>query len=167
MSAFDPLRTVAEAAYRRRMTDESKFDEEVLGAVRQVLALVPPEVASVSESTDDYGHMIHVEPASDVWCELWLDFSTYGTYGLWFGHGLGFEDLPIAQFSPVDVANAVLSGHVSETVWRRRGKVIKSVGEIRLEDGTVLHDTGYLAFLPFERLGQRQEIEYLAYPTRR
>ena len=167
MSAFDPLRTLAEAAYRRPMADESKFDGEAIAAVRQVLALVPPDVANVCESSDEFGHTIHLMPLDDSKCELWLEFSTYGTFGLRFGHGLGFEDIPITQFSPVDVAYAVLSGQVRETVWRRRGKVIKSVGEIRLENGTVLHDTAYLTFLPFERLGERQEIEYRPYPTRR
>jgi len=131
--------------------------------VMKVLRTIGEGIADVELSEDEYEYRINVIPRARHHCQFWLGFSTYGTYGLCFGHGLRFEDLSLEEFPPAMVVEAILNGRVRETIWSRGGQVLKSKGDIALQDGRTLSDTGILTLTGSLRLGDPTEIAYVSY----
>lgn len=132
-------------------------------AVRTLLSTLPKDVVKVRESYDEYEHRIEVTPASERHCWFWMGFSNYETYGLGIGHGLSFEDLPISEFPPDIVAQAIVNGCVQETIWLKKNRVVRAEGVLTLPDGRVLSDNAILRPLATIGSSQKKEIKYSPY----
>jgi hypothetical protein len=142
------------------MVTLSPDTEAAIRSVKAFLSTLPPQVADIQFDEDQYEYRIDVRPKSKRHCKFWLGFSSYGTYGLCFGHGLAFEDIPLNEFPPEEVVRAILDGRVHEMVSRRFGMVVKCVGEITLYDGRILSDLAIL--FPFGNIRVwRRDEEYV------
>lgn len=139
-----------------------------ISSVKNLLAKIPEYIAKVSLEEDRYEYRIGVKPSSEDCCPFLMAFSTYDTYGLYFGHGLAFDDLPLSEFPPDVVAISILQGEVRESVRTLFGKTIMTSGVIALPGGRHLTDKAFLTplcLLKVFGVGSVKDIVYSAYQS--
>lgn len=134
--------------------------------IRDLLEKIPNEIAEITYCDKDYEYAIDVAPKESIYCNFWIGFSRYGTYGLCFGHGLAFEDIDCIEVPVEDVVKAILAGQVRETKYTSLGVLTKVVGTIQLNDEEFLKDTNLMLFSFLNLFGYgTSDIKYARYPV--
>ncbi len=134
--------------------------------VKALLETLPEQVVEIVLDWGRYEYRIEVVPKLPNRCRFSLAISNYGTYGLCFGHGLAFEDVPLDEFPPEEVVAAILHGRVREELWSIFGWVVKVAGRITLFDGRTLEDKAFLSLIGILGVGKKTDLTYSAYPEK-
>jgi hypothetical protein len=142
-------------------------DRDSIKAIVEKLKQCPPSAVTWDVSEDRYGPRLTVRPtAPSKLCFFQVEFGPPGSYGLSFGHGLHFENIEVAEFDLIDVANAIMQGDVHERVWRLFDRlVIKAEGSILLDDHRKLQDRMFGILSCFAFYASEESIDYQSYPT--
>lgn len=103
---------------------------------------LPDGSVKIAESEAPCEYVVRVIPRNERSAEVEFRISDYGTFGLYIGSAIRMEDLPLSNDYLLEICDAVSHGKVEEETWSRSGKLLKSIGVLRLPSGD-LHGTAY------------------------
>ena len=143
-------------------------NKSIVDTIRKWMAAIPPNIAVLKE--DHEPDFIRITPIKSGSCnvefELSLDGDEDTLYGLYFGQGFCFDEgytKDIDADCVVNILEAISQGGFREKVWKVNNKILRTQGELRLKDGTVLRDRGSYGFLSIFMTGTVQDIEYVSW----
>lgn len=135
--------------------------QNVLDALKRWYDSLPPGIASWRTSDDRYERVVTIAPSNPLAAEVIFRFSSYGTFGVYFGPGSAGEDVPVSADFALEVCEAVRRGQLTERVrsfwrWRTTMRTRLQLKNRQLEDRLITP----LALLP---IGKVDEVAYEAW----
>ena len=143
-------------------------NKNIADEIRKWMAAIPPDVAVLKE--DHKQGFLRITPIKSGACNVEFELSLDGDedilYGLYFGHGFNFDDMYTIDIDAdcvVNILEAISQGGFHERIWKVKNNIIRTQGELRLKDGTVLSDRGSNSLLNIFMTGTVQDIEYVSW----
>lgn len=113
------------------MTHEGTQDP-IIKAIRAWFASLPLGIAKLTEQAFEHEHVMTVTPIKPKASPVEYRISHYGTFGLYFGKGCAFEEIPSSIEVVLDICESLRQGRVKEEVWDWRGRIVKTRGVLQL-----------------------------------
>ncbi len=122
-------------------------------------ATLPPGTATVEVDEAPMEVVVRIIPGKQGASSVEFRLGVYGGFGLYFGAGFSFEELVWSDSLVVDVLDSIRRGRFRETVWNWRGRIVRTMGELKLGSGRALSDKAF-KWPGVLGLGIPREVEY-------
>lgn len=147
-----------------RITDP--FANVVRERFKRLVSELPQSVASIRETNLAGFLSLRLEPKHVSLCPLLIEVYGVGC-DIYIGSQGRFEGLKQDADLIVGFVQAALQGKVSETVWEWKGKELRVITKVEIDEILYTHDwswlVGMLAELILKPWVKKQEIQYRPY----
>ena len=141
------------------MVTGAESRDSIVRAIRQWVATLPRGSAEVTEEALAHETVLTIKPSNPRASPIEFRVSDYGTFGLYFGKGFAFEEIPASVDHVLDICDSIRRGRLQERVWEWRGRVVKTEGVLELSRGR-LTDRGTRHWAALLGLGTPRLIQY-------
>jgi hypothetical protein len=141
------------------MVMDAGKQDPAIRAIREWFASLSPGIARLTEQDLEYEHVMTLTPTNPKASPIEFRISRYGTFGLYFGKGFAFEEIPSSVELVLDVCESIRQGRVKEEIWEWRGRIVKTKGVLELTANN-LTDQGSSHWAALLGLGTRRQIQY-------
>lgn len=130
--------------------------------LREWTSELPDGIAETTEESLSAEQVVRITPVNTLASYVEFRIGDYGTFGLYLGTSMAFEDLPLSRNYLVEICDAVRAGRIEEQLLTIGRRVVRAKGVLHLASGD-LYDTDYQSLLGSLGIGRLHSKSYDPY----
>ncbi len=143
----------------------SEKKKSFICAIISWVSSLPARSVKIVKGVPSYEYMFTIEiyPYNKKASSIRIGVSKYdNTFDIALGQMIEFNELTLSENLFLEICAAVQQGRVNEMVWKLKGRIIRSKGELKLVSRSLFSDRGDLLSLlvPIFGLKETQLINY-------